>query len=85
MEVRKPTKEEIQNTLNWEIWKKEVSVFPWEYDKKETCYILEGKAEVTSESGDKIIFTVGDYVIFQKGLKCTWVIIEPIKKRFSFG
>ena len=85
VEVRKPSEEEAKGAESWGIWEKEVSEFPWSYDDKETCLILEGKAEVTTESGEKVEFGKGDYVVFPEGLKCTWKIIEPVKKYYKFG
>lgn len=85
MNVRKPTADEINSTKNWGTWSKEKSEFYWEYDEKETCYILEGMAEVTDENGNRIKFGSGDWVEFPEGLKCTWNIEQPIKKRYKFG
>ncbi|MFH2028042.1 MAG: cupin domain-containing protein [Nanoarchaeota archaeon] len=84
IEVKKPTEEEKQEASSWGIWEKEVSEFPWEYTKKENCYILDGEAEVTCESGEKVSFKKGDYVVFPKGMKCTWKIKKPIKKHYRF-
>ena len=85
IEVKKPTEEEKKEMESCGIWEKEASEFPWEYDDKETCLILEGKAEVTTEDGEKAAFGKGDYVVFPKGLRCTWKITEPIKKYYKFG
>jgi len=85
MKVRKPTVEEIDIAGNWEFWSKEPSKFAWYYDEAETCYILDGKAEVIAESGDKIQFSKGDWVEFEKGLRCTWEITEEIQKKYLFG
>jgi len=85
IEVRKPTEKEKKEAASWGIWEKEVSEFPWEYDEKESCLILEGKAEVTTESGEKVKFGKGDFVVFPVGLKCKWKITEPIKKYYKFG
>lgn len=87
IEIKKPTEEELKelDVGNWGIWEKEVSEFPWQYDEKESCYILEGKAEVIAESGEKVEFGKGDFVVFPKGLKCTWKITEPIRKHYKFG
>jgi hypothetical protein len=85
IEVRKPTKEEIEKTKSWGIWTKEVSTFPYSYDEKETCLILEGKAEVTGNDGQKAAFGKGDWVVFPEGLECTWKILQPIKKHYKFG
>ncbi|MDD5569796.1 MAG: cupin domain-containing protein [Bacteroidales bacterium] len=84
MQVRKPTSQETEKTKNWDTWNKEPSEFEWEYDSKETCFILEGNAEVTDKEGNKIQFGPGDWVEFEKGLKCTWKINKAIKKKYYF-
>lgn len=82
--VRKPTEKEKQEASKWGVWEKEVSEFPWEYEENETCLILEGKAEVTSEDGKHVTFTKGDLVKFPQGLKCTWKITSSIRKYYKF-
>lgn len=71
--------------FDWPVWEKEVSQFPWSYDQTEECYILEGKATVTPDSGDPVEFGVGDYVTFPKGINCTWNITTPVKKHYRFS
>jgi uncharacterized protein len=85
MSVRKAVEDDIQASKNWSTWTKEVSVFVWKYDKTETCYILEGKAEATDQYGNKIEFQAGDLVRFEKGLHCTWKITSPIRKKYLFS
>ena len=85
MIVKTPTPQEIESTKVWGIWEKEPSKFDWEYSDKETCYILEGKAEVTDKKGNTITFKAGDWVEFEAGLECVWNITEAIKKRYNFG
>jgi uncharacterized cupin superfamily protein len=82
--VKKPTAKERKEAESWPIWEKEKSEFPWEYDEQETCLILEGKATVKTPEGN-IEFEAGDYVVFPKGLKCTWEIKEVIRKHYNFG
>ena len=82
--VKKPTVEEKQEAENWPIWEKEKSTFQWQYDTKETCLILKGKAVVNCPEG-KVEFTAGDYVVFPQGLKCTWEIKDKITKHYKFG
>lgn len=84
IEVRKPTLNEKKEASSWHIWEKEVSEFQWEYDAKETCLIIDGKGIVKTGSGE-VSFGPGDWVVFPKGLKCSWKIIEPIKKNYKFG
>jgi len=37
-----------QGVYEWPIWEKEASRFDWHYDTDETCYLLEGRVEVTT-------------------------------------
>ncbi len=86
--VEKKSKEELeaQGVFQWPIWTHEAATFPWEYDTQETCYILEGKVTVTPEGGgEPVEIQAGDYVVFPKGLKCTWTIHEPVRKHYNFG
>jgi uncharacterized cupin superfamily protein len=69
----------------WPIWEKEVSKFPWFYDSKEVCYILEGEVEVMEDDGSSVQFGAGDLVTFSQGLSCTWNIKKPVRKHYRFG
>jgi uncharacterized cupin superfamily protein len=70
--------------FEWPIWEKEVSRFPWSYDETEECYFLEGEATVRTKDGKVVRFGKGDFVVFPKGLFCTWDITKPIKKHYNF-
>ena len=70
---------------SWPIWSKEPSTFPWKYDEKETCLILEGAVVVTPDGGDPYIIVKGNLVTFQAGLSCTWRIQETVRKHYKFG
>ena len=83
-QIRKPTEDEAKEAESWPIWEKEESTFPWNYDVQETCLILEGKAMVTTPK-ESVEFGPGDYVIFPKGLSCTWKINKKIRKHYKFG
>ena len=84
IEVRKPTGNEREEATAWPIWEKEASTFPWRYDAKETCLILDG--EVTVEAGgERASFRGGDYVIFPAGLDCVWNIKKAVRKHYKFG
>lgn len=71
--------------FDWPIWTKEVSEFPWYYSDKETCYILEGNVEVTTENGETVHFGKDDLVVFPAELPCTWKIRDAVKKHYKFG
>jgi uncharacterized cupin superfamily protein len=53
---RNPDQERLQGlgVLNWPIWTKEVSEFPWSYDEQETCYFLEGDVVCTWQIGKDV-------------------------------
>ena len=44
-----PAKLDVLHVDHWPVWKKEVSEFPWHYDKAETCYVVRGRFIVTPE------------------------------------
>ena len=73
-----------KNILQWPIWTCEVSEFDWEYSDEEACLLLEGEVEVTSEF-ETVRFSAGDYVVFPKGLKCRWKVMQPVRKHYSFN
>lgn len=84
IEVRKPSPEEKARMKQEPIWEKEPSEFPWHYDERETCLILEG--DVTVEGGGQTVrFGPGDLVIFPQGLDCTWKIHRAVRKHYVFG
>jgi uncharacterized cupin superfamily protein len=76
---------EARGVTGWPIWEKGVSVFPWTYDDRETCYVLEGEVVVTPDGGAPVTVRVGDYVTFPAGMSCTWEVKVPIRKHYSFG
>ena len=87
IEVRKPGEEEIEREgiRSWPIWEKEAGAFPWSYDQKETCLLLEGQVKVTPDGGEPVEFGAGDLVTFPQGLSCTWEIRQAVRKRYRFG
>jgi uncharacterized protein len=82
--VRKPTAEEEKQMKRCPTWEKEPSNFPWHYDEKETCLILEGEASA-SASGQTVAFGPGDLVIFPEGIDCNWNVKKKIRKHYKFG
>ncbi len=72
------------NILQWPIWSCEYTEFDWEYSDQETCLLLEGKVEVSSEF-ETVRFSAGDFVVFPKGLKCRWKVARPVRKHYSFN
>lgn len=85
IKIEKPTQEKLKNmgVDRWSPWECEPSTFDWEYDTNETAYVLEGKVKVKTPSGE-VEINKGDLVHFPKGLKCTWNVINRIRKVYTF-
>jgi len=85
--VKQLSENEIQEKRirSWSTWSCDKSEFPWEYSEKESCYIMEGQVEVTTESDETVSFGPGDFVVFPQGLKCTWKVNQAVYKYFLFG
>jgi len=79
-----PAKLEVMGVYDWPVWEKEESTFSWTYDKRETCYILDGEVVVTPTGGEPVTLREGDLATFPVGLSCTWEIRSPIRKHYSF-
>jgi uncharacterized cupin superfamily protein len=87
IKVEKPSEEKLAalKARSWPIWEKEVSEFPWDYDEKETCFLLEGEVTVTPDDGPPVRFGKGDLVVFPEGMKCRWKITKAVRKHYKFG
>jgi len=84
--VKKPTPQELETlgVKSWGIWTCEAKTFDWQYDDREICFFLAGK--VTVKAGkQEVHFGTGDLVTFPKGLSCTWIVHEPVRKHYRFG
>lgn len=85
IEIITPTDEQLRelDLENWSSWESPVKTFDWEYSDTETCYLYEGHVKVTTPE-ETVEFKKGDLVKFPKGLKCTWQVIEPVRKVYKF-
>lgn len=81
-----PVKNQLEQlgVFDWPIWTKEISEFPWYYDSAETCYFLEGEVIVSTVDGRQVHIGRGDLVTFPAGLRCTWNVIQPVRKHYIF-
>ena len=84
--ITKKTDTELEDigVRNWPVWSCEASDFPWEYSDQETCFLLDGDVEVTTDE-ETVRFGAGDFVVFPKGLKCRWKVMKPVRKHYNFG
>ena len=69
----------------WPVWACETSSFPWHYDQRETCLLLEGDVTVTPEDGEPVRCGAGDLVEFPSGLSFTWQVLQRVRKHYQFG
>ena len=75
---------EARGVLSWPIWSCDVSEFDWEYSDEESCLLLDGEVEVSSDI-ETVSFGAGDFVVFPRGLKCRWKVIKPVRKHYTFN
>ena len=85
--VHGPSGKELESlgVFSWPIWEKEASDFPWSYDEREICYLLEGDVIVTPEGGAPVRFGSGDLVTFPAGMRCRWKVLTAVRKHYRFG
>ncbi|GLU06714.1 hypothetical protein SLE2022_237170 [Rubroshorea leprosula] len=69
----------------WPKYRGEPSKIPWTFKATETMYLLEGKVKVYVEGHEEESFEIGagDLVVFPKGMKITWEVIETVNKHYS--
>jgi uncharacterized protein len=81
-----PSEERLKElgVANWEIWEKEISEFPIDFDETETAYVLEGEILVTPEGGEPVRILPGDLVVFPEGLNSHWKVIKALRKHYSY-
>lgn len=86
IKIERPSKEKLDSLRvnRWSPWECEPSTFDWEYDTDESAYVLEGKVRIKAEDGQEVEINKGDLVCFPKGLRCTWNVIEKIRKVYTF-
>lgn len=87
MVEQNPTSQRLEalGVLLWPVWSCEVSVFPWSYEQREICYLLEGKVVVTPEDGAPVEFSAGDLVVFPAGMNCQWEVEQAVRKHYRLG
>ncbi|MBN1621902.1 MAG: cupin domain-containing protein [Endomicrobiales bacterium] len=85
IKIEKATPEKLKELKvdSWNPWECEPSTFDWEYSSEEVAYVKEGKVKVKTKN-EEVEINKGDIVTFPKGLKCTWNVIEAIRKVYTF-
>ncbi|KAL3737051.1 hypothetical protein ACJRO7_025903 [Eucalyptus globulus] len=69
---------------DWPKWGCGPSKFPWTFTSTETMYLLEGKVTVYIDGHDgSFEIGGGDLVIFPKGMKIVWDVVEAVNKHYS--
>ncbi|XP_030550792.1 uncharacterized protein LOC115755503 [Rhodamnia argentea] len=69
---------------NWPKWGCGPSKFPWTFESTETMYLLEGKVIVYIDGHDgSFEIGGGDLVVFPKGMKIVWDVVEAVNKHYS--
>ncbi|XP_050376245.1 uncharacterized protein LOC126793691 [Argentina anserina] len=83
---KNPTQSQLTElgVTTWPKWECGPSKFPWSFKTTETMYLLKGKVNVEVD-GHEGYFEIeaGDLVVFPKGMKVTWDVIEGVNKHYS--
>lgn len=77
-----PTKLTDLGIKSWPVWSCDVSEFPWTYDSRESCYLLEGEVVITPGDGRPVSIKAGDLVIFPAGMSCRWNVLQAVCKHY---
>jgi uncharacterized cupin superfamily protein len=79
--IENPTPQRLKglNVKAWPLWEGEASTFDRQYNRREICYLLAGRARIRTPV-EAVEIRAGHLVTFPKGLKCTWTIIETMTK-----
>ncbi len=86
IKIERPNRKKLSSmeTEAWSPWECGVETFDWQYVQgTEKAYIQQGRAIVKTD-WEEVEISKGDLVTFPKGLKCTWTVLEPIKKIYTF-
>lgn len=75
--------EKPESTGTWSPWECEPKTFDWEYTSTETAYFYEGRARVRTPA-EEVEIGPGDLVMFPEGLKCTWTVLQKVRKVYSY-
>lgn len=79
-----PGKLSSLGVFSWPVWSCEASEFPWTYDSRETCLLLEGEVVVTPDGDVPVTIKAGDLVIFPSGMSCRWQVLQTVRKHYHF-
>lgn len=87
IKISRPAKEELDRLgiAQWSSWDCDPSEFDWQYPDRETAYVFKGRVVVSTDDGGKVEINAGDLVVFPKGLKCHWQVLERIEKVYKMG
>jgi uncharacterized protein len=83
VEKASPEKLKALGVARWSPWSCGRTEFDWEYEESERAYIQSGRVQVHTPD-ETVEIKADDLVFFPKGLKCTWKVMEPIRKVYRF-
>jgi uncharacterized cupin superfamily protein len=64
------------------VWRCTPGRFNWQFSYDETLVVLEGRATVELDTGEKVDLEPGDMAFFGRGHGSTWTIHETVLKGF---
>ncbi|MHA1821921.1 MAG: cupin domain-containing protein [Promethearchaeota archaeon] len=64
----------------WGEWERGPSTFYWYFTEDEICYIIEGEADLETDTNEHYHLEAGDIVEIPANLNTKWIIKKYIKK-----
>lgn len=71
------------NQFSCGIWSSTRGKWRVSYTEHEFCHILAGRIVVTSTSGERMEFRVGDSFVVPSGFSGTWEVLEDCRKLYA--
>ena len=81
---RKATEDTKRKIANWDIWDCADPEFKYDYERRVSLYVHQGKAELTFSDGEVVDLQPGDFLTIEQGASAIWKITEPIRNSYVY-
>jgi|GEM_PF-124863 len=68
---------------DWPTWQSSPRDIKAAYDRTEVCHVTAGEVHIEHAAGS-VTVEAGHMLILPKGLACTWHVVKPVEKHYSY-